>query len=419
MCGIAGLFSSNTLSEQSLINARSCLSTRGPDGEGTTFFSFSENNHWHHSAQGTAALLQTRLSIRDLSSAGAQPMKNEDGSVWIVYNGEIYGWEEEAQVLRSRGHHFASHCDTEFILHGYEEWGDAVLDHLRGMFAFAIVDLRKQRLFLGRDRLGEKPLFYTATNGTFAFASTARALLALTSPHTKPQFNPNAIDAFLTHRYIPAPLSIIDGFYKLPAAHSMVVHLDQEKPIIEQPQSYWAPTPSPKKDPPLLFREAVDLRLASDRPLGVFLSGGIDSQALVASLSGNNKVPSKLSTFTATFPNNPRYDESVAAAKIAKQWECNHTELPITMGPSDALSIIHDLDEPFADPSAIPTWYLCQAAVKKITVALAGDGGDELFAGYKRYGVHERAARLLPRHGKTPSRWNSSNLCLKTSRELR
>ena len=159
MCGIAGIFHQHALSSNRLEAAREELRTRGPDGSGLRYFSYQQER-WTPSELGTAALLQTRLSIRDLSDAGAQPMQNEDGSVWIVYNGEIYGWEQEAEEWRRRGHRFAGHSDTEFILHGYEEWGEAVLDHLRGMFAIAIFDLRREQLLLARDRLGEKPLFY-------------------------------------------------------------------------------------------------------------------------------------------------------------------------------------------------------------------------------------------------------------------
>lgn len=449
--------------------AREALRTRGPDGSGLRYFSYSPQKKWHASSQGTrplsklatdnekqgatahrrgvykdildeastdatqlfasavefgkgptAALLQTRLSIRDLSPAGAQPMQNEDGSVWIVYNGEIYGWEEEAEELRRRGHCFAGHSDTEFILHGYEEWGETILDRLRGMFAIAILDLRREQLLLARDRLGEKPLFYRPGKNSFSFASSARALAALQGPEEPLCFNSRAIDAFLTHRYIPAPLSIFEGVYKLPAAHRLIVKLDQGEILAGHPEEYWRLIPE-TSDAATLFHYSVQQRLVSDRPLGIFLSGGIDSQAIAASVAGSGQL-SEFTTFTAAFPNDPRYDESTAAAEIARRLGLRHRELPITMNSLDAPRIIADLDEPFADPSAIPTWYLCQAAVQEIVVALAGDGGDELFAGYKRYAVHQRAARLLPRFSsfsKKKSRWSSSDLCLKTSRHGR
>lgn len=417
MCGIAGIFHHNSLSSDLLEAAREELRTRGPDGSGLRYFSYSPQKKWTPSEQGTAALLQTRLSIRDLSTAGAQPMQNEDGSVWIVYNGEIYGWEAEAEELKRRGHRFAGHCDTEFILHGYEEWGEAILDRLRGMFAIAIFDLRREQLLLARDRLGEKPLFYRPEKNSFSFASSARALAALHRPEERLRFNPRAIDAFLTHRYIPAPLSIFEGVYKLPAAHRLIVKLNQGEISAGHPEEYWQLSPE-KNDPSQLFYDAVQQRLVSDRPLGIFLSGGIDSQAITAAVAQSGHL-SELTTFTATFPNNPRYDESTAAAEIARRLGLRHRALPITMNSSDAPRIIGDLDEPFADPSAIPTWYLCQAAVQEIVVALAGDGGDELFAGYKRYAVHQRAARLLPRFSKKKLRWSSSDLCLKTSRRGR
>ncbi len=417
MCGIAGIFHQHTLSSERLEAAREALLTRGPDGSGLRYFSYHEQKKWHASETGTAALLQTRLSIRDLSSAGTQPMQNEDGSVWIVYNGEIYGWEEEAEILKRRGHHFSGHCDTEFILHGYEEWGEAILDRLRGMFAIAIFDLRHEKLLLARDRLGEKPLFYRPDKNSFSFASSARALAALNEDMAPLHFNPLAIDAFLTHRYIPAPLSIFEGIYKLPAAHRLVVKFDRGKIAIGKPEEYWQLTPE-KSDSSIIFHEAVEQRLVSDRPLGIFLSGGIDSQAIAATVAQNGHL-SEFSSFTATFPNDPHFDESMAAATIAKRLGLRHKALPITMNSADAPRIVADLDEPFADPSAIPTWYLCQAAVQEIVVALAGDGGDELFAGYKRYAVHQRASRLLPRFSKKKSPWTSSELCLKTSRSGR
>jgi len=412
MCGIAGIFHQRSLSPDRLEAAREELRTRGPDGSGLRCFSYQQER-WNVSDRGTAALLQTRLSIRDLSDAGTQPMKNEDGSVWIVYNGEIYGWEQQADELKSRGHHFTGHCDTEFILHGYEEWGEAVLDRLRGMFAIAIFDLRRERLLLARDRLGEKPLFYRPEKNSFSFASSARALAALHGPEEPLRLNPRAIDAFLTHRYIPAPLSIFEGVYKLPAAHRLIVKLNRGKITVGKPEEYWKLTPE-KTDVSKIFHEAVEERLVSDRPLGIFLSGGIDSQAIAAAVA-QSQCLSELKTFTATFPNDPRFDESTAAAEIAHRLGLSHRVLPITMSSSDAPRIIADLDEPFADPSSIPTWYLCQAAVQEIVVALAGDGGDELFAGYKRYAVHQRAARLLPRFSKKKSPWSSSHLCLKTS----
>jgi len=415
MCGIAGIFHQHALSSNRLEAAREELRTRGPDGSGLRYFSYQQER-WTPSELGTAALLQTRLSIRDLSDAGAQPMQNEDGSVWIVYNGEIYGWEQEAEEWRRRGHRFAGHSDTEFILHGYEEWGEAVLDHLRGMFAIAIFDLRREQLLLARDRLGEKPLFYRPGKKNFSFASSARALAALQGPEEPLRFNPLAIDAFLAHRYIPAPLSIFEGIYKLPPAHRLIVKLHRGEIAVGKPEEYWQLVPE-KNDSAKIFHEAVEQRLVSDRPLGIFLSGGIDSQAIAAAVAQSEQQ--RFTAFTATFPNDPRFDESTAAAEIAHRLGLRHRALPITMNSNDAPHIIATLDEPFADPSVIPTWYLCQAAVQEIVVALAGDGGDELFAGYKRYAVHQRAARLLPRFSKKKSPWTSSDLCLKTSRRGR
>jgi asparagine synthase (glutamine-hydrolysing) len=414
MCGIAGIFSEQLITPAQIERAQISLQSRGPDGWGSQQFSFSTKQGWHTSPCGSAALIHRRLSIQDLSEVASQPMGNEDGSLWIIYNGEIYGWEEEARFLRERGHHFKSHSDTEFILHGYEEWGDAVLEHLRGMFSFSILDLRKRRLFLARDRLGEKPLFYTSQNNLFAFASTAGALSRLVG--TTPSWNPKAIDAFLTHRYIPAPHSIVEGFYKLPSAHFLIVSLETGVPVADTPREYWKPHPS-AHDPATLLKESIRLRLVSDRPLGLFLSGGIDSQAIAAVITQEKMLP-QLPTFTACFPNSDSFDESRAAGEIARRLGLSQTALPIKMELEDMATIVGDLDEPFADPSAIPTWYLCQAAVQKIVVALSGDGGDELFAGYKRYHIHQRGSFFLPRYGKKTD-WNSHSLSLKISNKDR
>lgn len=417
MCGIAGIFHHSSLSPERLEATREALRTRGPDGSGLRYFSYSPKKQWHLSDHGTAALLQTRLSIQDPSSAGTQPMQNKDGSVWIVYNGEIYGWEQEARILQQRGYHFTGHCDTEFILHGYEEWGEAILDRLRGMFAIAIFDLRQEQLLLARDRLGEKPLFYKPGKNSFSFASSARALASLQGPEANLPWNPSAIDAFLAHRYIPAPLSLFEGVYKLPAAHRLRVKLHRGNIHISSPEEYWHLTPE-STNSSLLFQEAVEQRLVSDRPLGIFLSGGIDSQAIAAAVTHSHNY-SGLTAFTASFPNNALYDETATASTIAHHLGLQHKIIPITMNPADASHIIADLDEPFADPSAIPTWYLCQAAAQEIVVALAGDGGDELFAGYKRYAVHQRASRLLPRFSSKKAAWHSTTPCLKTSRRGR
>ncbi len=411
MCGIAGISSEHLITAEQIEKTHQSLQARGPDGWGVESFAFSRAKGWTQAPRGSMALLQTRLSIQDLSEQGAQPMSNEDGSLWIVYNGEIYGWEEEAILLREQGHYFKSRSDTEFILHAYEEWGDAALEHLRGMFAFCIFDLKKHRLFLARDRLGEKPLFYSFEKGVFAFASTLQALARLRG--RRASLNPEAIDAFLTHRYIPAPHSLLSDCYKLPAAHQLVVSLSEGVPTMQAPHEYWQATPRPDLHPAALLRESITLRLTSDRPLGLFLSSGIDSQ-VIASLLAQENLASRVPTFTASFPVDPLFDEALGAQAIAHRLGAAHTTLPITTDLSVIEKIIEDLDEPLADPSAIPMWSLCQAAAREITVALTGDGGDELFAGYKRYQVHAQSATLLPRHGRKRE-WYSQHLCLKTT----
>jgi len=371
MCGIAGIFGQSYPDSARLHRALAKLSQRGPDGTGVRLFDNKEAFN--------GALIHTRLSIRDLSVNGAQPMSNEDGSLWIVYNGECYGWEGDREYLESRGHRFRSGTDTEFILHGYEEWGRQVLERLRGMFAFAILDMRRGRLFCARDRLGKKPFYFTAKNGMFCFASTIGALRELMPE--KPRLDPQGIDAYLAHRYVPSPLSIFEGVEKLPPAHFLIVDLENLRAL--QATEYWSPEPVVTNLVEDLLRESLRLRLVSDRPVGLFLSGGIDSHALASLLANNPDV----SAFTASFDDS-RFDEAAEASAIASSVGLKHSILPIKIKNDDIEAIVGDLDEPFADPSAIATWYLCREATQHVKVALSGDGGDELFAGYKRYQKH-------------------------------
>jgi len=381
MCGIAGFAGAAEPPGHALEAALRAIGKRGPDGKGLRLFG---------SGSGAGrifrgALLHTRLAIRDLSANGAQPMSNEDGSIWIAFNGECYGWEAGRAELEARGHRFRSRTDTEFILHGYEEWGAGVLPRLRGMFAFAIFDTRKNRVFCARDRLGKKPFYFKCGDDGFFFGSNLAALAALAPARL--ELDPAGIDAFLAHRYIPAPLTLFKGVSKLPPAHFL--EFDVDSPASASPLVFWEPSPRGSADLLATLRESVALRLVADRPVGIFLSGGVDSQAVASLVRGH----SGLSAFTASFGDRD-FDEAREAAAAASDFGLRHEVLSVEMDPGAIDGIVGDLDEPFADPSAIPTWYLCREASRKVKVALTGDGGDELFAGYKRYAKHLAARRF-------------------------
>lgn len=382
MCGIAGFFGKRLIDTELRRRMLAALGTRGPDAHKETLWDAAFRRC---EGPATAALLHTRLSIRDLREAAGQPMHNEAGDVWICYNGEVYGWEREAEKLKRGGARFNTSGDTEFILRAYEAYGLDFIEHLRGMFALAILDLRVRKLFIVRDRMGIKPLVYYHNDREFAFASTARAVLPYVPQHER-RFDADAIDAFLAHRYIPAPRTIFTRIARLPAGHYASVDLDSGRLALTR---YWQPRPAPHADSLAdAIREAVQLRTVSDRPVGLFLSGGIDSATVGSVLadSGHNDIRA----FTAGFPNHP-LDESAQAARIAQHLGLTHTVLPVEPRIGDDLeTIVAALDEPFADPSSFPSWYLARAATQHVKVVLGGDGGDELFAGYKRYAKHLR-----------------------------
>lgn len=382
MCGIAGFFGQRAINVDTRGRMLTALGSRGPDARGESLW-----NSDFSQAQGAAsqALLHTRLSIRDLSPAGAQPMRNAAGDIWLAYNGEVYGWEATAAELKRRGHPFHGSSDTEFILRGYEAFGIEVLDRLRGMFALAILDLRQHRLWLARDRMGIKPLVYYRGDREFAFASTVRALLPYV-PRSAREFSPDAIDAFLAHRYIPAPQTIYKDIARLPAGH--YAQLDLETNVFEL-KRYWQPQARPHAGGLTgAVEEAVALRTVADRPVGLFLSGGVDSATVASVLAaqGHNEIRA----FTASFPGTT-FDEAPQAQRIAAQLGLAHTTLPVEANiAADFDVIVASMDEPFADPSSFPLWYLARTATQHVKVILGGDGGDELFAGYKRYRKHLR-----------------------------
>ncbi|MEJ2363742.1 MAG: asparagine synthase (glutamine-hydrolyzing), partial [Deltaproteobacteria bacterium] len=346
-----------------------------------------------------------RLSVLDLSDAGRQPMSSEDGTVHIVYNGEVYNFREIREILEKKGHGFQSTTDTEVILKSYIQWGIECLQRFVGMFSLAIWDSRKQELYLARDRLGIKPLFYSFRDGDLLFASELKALMALKSFNR--EIDPDSIPLFLHYQYVPAPKTIFRDTFKLLPGHYLVFnqkHLNSDR--------YWAPQDQPQSDlstgsdeEELLSRldelltDAVSLRLISDVPLGALLSGGIDSSVVVALMQKVSNAPVR--TFSIGF-DVEGYNEAPWAAEVAEHLGTDHTELYVT--PQEAMRVIPGLpeiyDEPFADSSAIPTFLVSRLARSRVTVALSGDGGDEQFAGYVRYWTTRAMAhgfqRLFP-----------------------
>lgn len=387
MCGIAGSlsFSPDARVEPAMLRAMADqLTHRGPDDAG-----------YYLDPQGRCGLSFRRLAIIDVAG-GHQPLSNEDGTVWTAFNGEIYNFRELRDELLKRGHRFATRSDTEVIVHLYEEEGEACFARLAGMFAIALWDEKKGRLWLARDRLGKKPLTYAVFDGRLHFASEAKAILAL--PNAPRELDPRALHQYLLFQYVPAPHSIYRGFHKLPPGH--FVGLDAGRPLAARPQAYWrVPTPPPfagtyedaKQRLGELLTRAVEKRLISDVPLGAFLSGGIDSSVVVGLMRKLGVSP--LRTFSIGFAD-ARYDETAYARAVAQKFQTEHHEFRVTPQAREILdTLAWHYDEPFADSSAIPTYYVSRETRRSVTVALTGDGGDECFAGYDRY----RAARMMAR----------------------
>ncbi len=392
MCGICGYLSRRGPASTEVLGAMAgTLAHRGPDGEGAH-------------VEGPAALGHRRLSIIDLTEAASEPMANEDGSLWLTFNGEVYNFREIRRDLEAR-HRFRSRSDGEVILHLYEERGDAAVEALDGMFAFALWDARRRRLLLARDRVGKKPLFYHDGPGLFAFASEAKALLA--HPGVPHERDPEALPLFLTYGYVPTPGSFYRGIRALPPGHLLVATEEGT----EAPRRYWRArfrsgwpreaAPAPMSDAEAeerfrtLLRAAVERRLVADVPLGAFLSGGLDSSTVVALMA--EVAPSRVKTFTIGFAGHTEYDERAHARVVAERFATEHTEFVVE---PKALELIDRLvwhhDGPFGDSSAVPTYLLSELTRTKVTVALNGDGGDEVFAGYLRlYGgaLSERVPR--------------------------
>jgi asparagine synthase (glutamine-hydrolysing) len=383
MCGIAG-YAGAARGPDVRARMRHALRRRGPDSQHDAVFDRA-GKRLADDALAPVALVHTRLSIIDPRPVADQPMSNDDGSVWIAYNGEIYGWQEDARELAQGGVRFATWCDTEFILRGYEAWGiEALLPRLRGMFAFAILDFRTQRIHVVRDRMGLKPLVYAHAEEGFAFGSLVRSVLPWL-PAQKRALSADAIDAYLAHRYVPAPRTIFANIHRLPNAHRLELDVATNELRVHR---YWTPQPVSAADVPALLDEAIELRLVADRPLGLFLSGGIDSGTIACRLAATGHR--ELRSFSAAFPGSA-FDESAEAAATAAALGLPNERIVVpTTIRDDFAEIVETLDEPFADPSSFPTWYLARATERHVKVVLGGDGGDELFAGYKRVARHVR-----------------------------
>jgi asparagine synthase (glutamine-hydrolysing) len=382
MCGIAGFSGARPIAPGRISAMLSALAERGPDARHVVAW---DGELRRSDAEASHALLATRLAIIDPRPLADQPMGNEAGDLWISYNGEVYGWQDDARALEAAGARFRTRSDTEFILRAYEAWGLDMLPKLRGMFAIALLDLRQRKLLVIRDRMGLKPLVYTHAPGEFGFASTVRALLPFL-PQERRVFSPEGIDAYLAHRYIPAPRTVFRDIRRLANGHYLEYDLGSGA---LRESVYWRPEPAAGNWRATLD-EAMRLRTVADRPVGIFLSGGVDSAVLASRLAAQGYT--ELRTYTAGFPGDPM-DEAPDAARTAACLGLPHTEVEIPASIRDSFPrIVADLDEPFADPSAFPMWHLARAATQEVKVVLAGDGGDELFAGYKRYGAHCRSA---------------------------
>ena len=393
MCGIAGAISRSTEHDAEATAAfvhRACneMVHRGPDADG----------FW---SDGQATLGHRRLAIIDLTEGGRQPMTNEDGSLWITFNGEIYNYQELRDELAKHGHQIRSQSDTEIILHAYEQWGDRCVERFRGMFAFAIWDSHQRRLFAARDRVGKKPFFYHFDGQTFRFASEIAAIVA--DPAVSRRINPSAIDYYLTWGYIPAPMTPYADVKKPHPANTLLFPANDRGGGVSTAR-YWTLSYLPKTDISFgaaceeireQLTEAVRLRMISDVPLGAFLSGGIDSSIIVGLMAGLTSRPVK--TFSIGFRES-RFNELDHARRIASRWGTEHHEFIVE---PDAVSILPMLvrhyGEPYADSSAIPTYYVSKVTREHVTVALNGDGGDECFLGYERYlanGIAEKLSRI-------------------------
>lgn len=400
MCGIVGIASDKPVAARELL-ARRCavLRHRGPDDEGAWW-----------SEDGRVGLAQKRLAILDLSPGGHQPMADASGRLCITFNGEIYNYRDIRRELETRGHSFRSASDTEVILESYLEWGEDCLEHLNGMFAFGLYDKANRRLFLARDRAGEKPLFYYLAGNTLVFASELKALMA--DPAFPRRIDMESLDHYLAFGYVPGERCILQGVRKLPPAHAMTFDPDSGRLRVRR---YWQlPEPAADADPDELLGEferlledSVRRQLVADVPVGILLSGGIDSSLVTAMAARVSSRSPK--TFTISFPGHGAYDEAPYARLVAKHFGTEHTELAAEPATVELLPMLaRQYDEPIADSSMVPTFLVTRLVRRHATVALGGDGGDELFGGYNHYTwlqSQEKMRRLIPRPLRRVAGW--------------
>ena len=378
MCGIIGIGSVNLVeNRQWLANCRDRMIHRGPNDAG----------EWW-SEDGRVGLGHRRLSVLDLSLAGHQPMRFQDKGLAIVFNGEIYNYQDLRREL-SEGNQWKGNSDTEVLLAAYVKWGTDCLRHLNGMFAFAIYDERERQLFLARDRAGEKPLFYRIENGQLCFASELKALMAV--PDSLRKIDPHALDCYLAFGYVPGGMCILEGYRKLQPAHALTFNLERGTHRIWQ---WWTPPVFVEDEKEMeeeklveqletLLEDAVKKQFAADVPVGILLSGGVDSSLVTAMAVRKAK---KVKTFTIGFPGAGRLDETRHARLIASYFGTEHTELMAEQATADLIPLLaKQFDEPIADSSIIPTYLVSRLVRQHCTVALGGDGGDELFGGYAHY----------------------------------
>jgi asparagine synthase (glutamine-hydrolysing) len=379
MCGIVGIASLNEIiNKDLLISMRDSMTHRGPDDAGL----WCDN-------QNQVGLAHRRLSIIDLSERGHQPMTDASGKYWIVFNGEIYNYRQLRKQLKEEGHHFKTASDTEVILAAYCQWGQNCLAYFNGMFAFALYDTTNDKLFVARDRAGQKPLFFYHTKGRFVFASELKAIM--TDPSFERKLNPIALNFYLTYGYVPGEMCILKRVHKLPPGHSLTYYMNSDCLRI---QRYWqlpayadgaiADADELTEQIYDLLKDSVRMRLRADVPVGILLSGGVDS-SLVTALASQVSADS-VKTFTISFPGHGKYDESPHARIVAEHFGTEHIEMEVEPATIDLLpQLARQFDEPIADSSMIPTYLVSRLIRQHAKVALGGDGGDELFGGYQHH----------------------------------
>ncbi len=401
MCGITGIFDTRgarDVQRATLHRMNESQTHRGPD-EGSL-----------HLEPGVG-LGHRRLSIIDVAT-GQQPLFNEDGSVVVVFNGEIYNYQDLIPELQALGHVFHTKSDTECIVHAWESWGEACVQRFRGMFAFALWDRNQQKFFIARDRLGVKPMYYAVLDdGTLLFGSELKSLMAFDDRGNclKREIDPCAVEEYFALGYVPEPRTIFKQARKLPPAHTLVIRRGQPLP---EPREYWdvrftcdnkISEADAQQELMHRLRESVRLRMIAEVPLGAFLSGGVDSSAVVAAMAGLSDGP--VNTCSIAF-DDPQYNESEFAKMVADRYKTRHMVETVGSDDFDLIDTLAALyDEPYADSSAIPTYRVCQLARRHVTVALSGDGGDETFGGYRRYRMHmmeERMRSALPQSVRGP-----------------